>query len=571
MKDLKETSISMPRIAYIFTGTLCLLISGLQSVILEGSVIEDIRIVAVTGQPAASSQGVFDEVRPAVINDSGEVAFLSRLTGIPGVPEITEGLFVETNGNLEFITRTGLTVPGSTRLIQTLTRPQIDDAGKVLVRGNFNDPSGQISMMLSNTGGSLRTVAAQGDPLTELGNGARFDSNFREPVLSRAGVIAFAAELVDDTNTGECRRGGPCVPSLGMSIWTDNGVDLELLVREGDAATMTEPGTTIGRLDGDEIVINEVGQVAYFTSLTGPSITIENFSAFYVSDGTTDRLVARRGDVAPGFALTDRLSLTDVFLTINGVGEVAFTSRIDGEGGFSTAGIFAESNGHLRLVAAIGSELPDLPDGVTFGANQNIPIMNDRGDVAFRASLSGTGVSSSNNQSLWSEGLGGMHLVGREGDHATGALPGVLFRDFFEPFLNSLGQTAFMGKLTGPGVDSSNDTALWTENSTGELQMIAQEGDMIEVAPGDFRTIEYLLLPDNIFYGSGNNDGLRSPFNNRGELVFEALFDDGTSGIFVSSAVAVPEPTSAALALAVAFFFVLCEHRPTKLGGIDRN
>jgi hypothetical protein len=71
-----------------------------------------------------------------------------------------------------------------------------------------------------------------------------------------------------------------------------------------------------------------------------------------------------------------------------------------------------------------------------------------------------------------------------------------------------------------------------------------REGDAIEVAPNDDRIIKSFELTDNTFFGSGNNDGHRSPFNNRGQWAFQALFNGGSNGIFVSDFVAVPEPTS---------------------------
>ncbi|MEZ6072461.1 MAG: PEP-CTERM sorting domain-containing protein [Pirellulales bacterium] len=48
----------------------------------------------------------------------------------------------------------------------------------------------------------------------------------------------------------------------------------------------------------------------------------------------------------------------------------------------------------------------------------------------------------------------------------------------------------------------------------------------------------------NFELSSGNQDGRNSLFNDRGQVAFGATFTDGTSGIFVSNAVAVPEPAS---------------------------
>jgi hypothetical protein len=57
---------------------------------------------------------------------------------------------------------------------------------------------------------------------------------------------------------------------------------------------------------------------------------------------------------------------------------------------------------------------------------------------------------------------------------------------------------------------------------------------MLEVAPGDFRTLSDL----NFATASGNSDGRSSGFNNLGQLVFWASFTDGSQGVFVSNAVA---------------------------------
>jgi hypothetical protein len=59
-----------------------------------------------------------------------------------------------------------------------------------------------------------------------------------------------------------------------------------------------------------------------------------------------------------------------------------------------------------------------------------------------------------------------------------------------------------------------------------------------------FRRANDLLLTNGIGYENGS----ATPFNDRGELVFGASFLDGSSGVFVTSAVAViPEPSSFAL------------------------
>jgi hypothetical protein len=95
-------------------------------------------------------------------------------------------------------------------------------------------------------------------------------------------------------------------------------------------------------------------------------------------------------------------------------------------------------------------------------------------------------------------------------------------------------------------VDPANNAGLWATDPSGATQLIARTGDALEVAPADFRTINGLSFVGISGSGSGstgNSDGRRSAFNNFGQLAFAATFTDGTSGIFVSNRVAIPEPS----------------------------
>ena len=101
-------------------------------------------------------------------------------------------------------------------------------------------------------------------------------------------------------------------------------------------------------------------------------------------------------------------------------------------------------------------------------------MLNDAGQTAFRADLTGSGVDSTNNQGVWSEGSGSLSLVARTGSQAPGAPGGVNFRidpafELFSPVLNSAGQTAFYGGLTDGNV------GLWSEGS-GSLTLVARSG-----------------------------------------------------------------------------------------------
>jgi hypothetical protein len=101
---------------------------------------------------------------------------------------------------------------------------------------------------------------------------------------------------------------------------------------------------------------------------------------------------------------------------------------------------------------------------------------------------------------------------------------------------------AFLAPLTGNGIDASNDRSLWVARPNG-LEVLTRTGDLLEVHPGDIRTIATL----GFTYLSDTGSGMASGFNDLGQLAFIATFTDGTSGVFVAQATPVPEPRAATL------------------------
>jgi hypothetical protein len=165
-------------------------------------------------------------------------------------------------------------------------------------------------------------------------------------------------------------------------------------------------------------------------------------------------------------------------------------------------------------------------------------VLNGAGQTAFFGRLTGTGVDSTNDSGIWSEGGGsGLALVAREGDAAPGTAYGVNFSsfDFSFPVLNGAGQTAFRGFLTGSGVDSSNNTGLWATDLNGDLQLIVRAGDLFDV--NDDPLIEVLRTVSLVgfFGGIGGEDGRGTGFNDAGQLAFRLGFTDGSQGIFVAN------------------------------------
>ncbi len=216
-------------------------------------------------------------------------------------------------------------------------------------------------------------------------------------------------------------------------------------------------------------------------------------------------------------------------------------------------GIWHGFAGDLLLAAETNRPAPVAGDSAVLFGDLSLPNINDRGDVSFQAVLTGDAVTSLDELSLWVQPFApdqSLRLVARAGDHAPGTAEDVEFRAFSTHVLNASGHLAFTAVVGGPdvAVSAGNSQGIWAEDVAGKLRLIAREGNALEVAPGDLRTIASLSFQSN----AGNSDGQPSGFNDEGVLAFGASFTDGSSGIFVSRLASVPEPK---LGLWAALFF----------------
>ncbi|REK09107.1 MAG: hypothetical protein DWQ37_19845 [Planctomycetota bacterium] len=229
---------------------------------------------------------------------------------------------------------------------------------------------------------------------------------------------------------------------------------------------------------------------------------------------------------------------------------------------------------------------------------------NSNGQIAFGGTLTGAGVTNSNNLGVWAGTAGDLELVARRGSQAPGLAPGVNFDGFvglttsrFTPTLSADGEVTFLADLVGPGISSFNDTALFSGTRDnlelilqagqqmpgadpgvlfagintdtlsanidgdlafyagvkgaasyagiytyidGELELIMKIGDQIDVGSGELRTISELSLH------GGVTDGYGSAWNGAGQLVYRAAFTDHSSAVIFA---VVPEPSAGVLML----------------------
>jgi hypothetical protein len=218
-------------------------------------------------------------------------------------------------------------------------------------------------------------------------------------------------------------------------IWSDASGSLALVARTGDQA----PGMPVGAVftavgsDPSALALNAAGQMAFNGSVTGGGVDANNDRGIWLETSGSLALVVRDGTPAPGTLSGVNFQIvSSTAPALNDAGQIAFSPRLTGTGADSTnnLGIWSGAPGSLALVARSGEHVPETEEGVVF---------QDFDDI-----------------------------------------PSLLGRTFI---LNAAGQTAFSGTLTGSGISESNNIGIWATDRSGILQLIARTSDPLEVTP----------------------------------------------------------------------------------------
>jgi hypothetical protein len=515
------------------------------------------RTVALSGQPVPGTlSGViydsfgshYDSLagrffRGPALNDAGQTVFRANVAGIGVDATNNQGVWSEGAGRLALVARTGSQALGAPsglnfRIDPTLElfTPVLNSVGQAAFYGGLTD--GSVGLW-SEGSGSLNLVARSGvqAPGAPLGVNLSFSDGLNPfhldwPLLNDAGQSAFVATLT----------GAGVTSANNWGVWSNGSGILELVARAGDQAYGTPSGMVFGESSYAPISVfvgglNDAGHIALWANLAGTGVVGNDRYGYWSGGAGSLALLTRSGNPAPG--TSSGVSFGPLFgpIAFNGAGQVAFGANLTGSGVNSAnlEGLWSNRSGSLDLVARRGNHAAGTPNGVNYlFSSPSYPVLNDAGQVAFRSYLTGSGVDSTNELGIWSDGSGEMALVARTGSHAPGTAEGVSFFDLHFPSLNSAGQTAFRANLTGEEVDFTNDRGIWATDTSGALQLIVRTGGQLEVTPGDIRTLSDL----DFVTATGNGDNRPSAFNNFGQLVFWASFTDGSQGVFVSNSVA---------------------------------
>lgn len=499
-------------------------------------------LVAQTGDAAVGTTSTFATFGSPIVNVDDAVAFNATLKLITGVTSANNiGIWADDNTDTRhLVAQIGGAAPGTGGAnFATLGDPVSNDNAAVAFRATLKTQTGVVTTsnatgVWSSSSGTLQLVARQGS--TAPGTGGATFATFTSLGLTNSAGAVFAATLNAGTGISAANNSG---------IWEGNSAgDLHIVLRLGD----TVGPKTITKLTflPTETYVN--GQTRGFNAsggiICGATFSDKTTGLVKVVGGTPS-ITQISGSNASGTAGATYATFGNS--AINNNGRAAFqgtmTSGVGGITSTTNTGIWADNSAGTRLlIAQIGT--PSAPSTAANFLTFSNPVYNSNEAVAFRATLKGTGVSTSNSVGIWATNgnATGLSLIAQQGvTPAPGCPAGATFATFTELALpdqggaTNKGGVIFLATLntnTLAAVTSSNNLGIWAIDNAGALQLVIRTGDTLNLNPSgvpNFKTITGLAFLPVATIINGQSRSF-DQFN--GDLVYVATFSDKSTAIF---------------------------------------
>jgi len=487
--------------------------------------------IAITGGDAPGAIGAqFNDVAFGTLNDHGEIAFSASLEqGVGGVTSGDDtGVWLVDGSGVTLLAREGVgNVPGvADASFQSFQGVSLSNSGAVAVRaalqtgvGGVTSTSDQGLWRYTSGGGSLEARTGSNSVPDVVGA----DFSLLSSVLTIAGDGRMVLNAALNVGVGGVSSNND------TGLWSYDGTQSSLVAREGVSSAPGVGGSVFDAFGTPTLNGND--QLTFGASLKiGSGVTVNDKDGVWRYTGANGTLLARTGvggvPNVPGesFAALGPPGL-------NTAGEVVFRATLGASASVNAGndqGLWQYTGAQGTLLAREGvGGVPDVA-----GANFNdfgLYLLNDAGQVAVLATLQQGvgGVDIANDVGLWFVDGDGS-LVARTGSGGVPNVPGADFSDITNVALNANGRLAVAATLdVGVGGVTANDNSgLWLMGDTGDPLLVARTGDTLAG-----RTIASL----GFFGGSGGSDGRPRGWNNNGQLLYQATFTNGDSGLFLFS------------------------------------
>jgi hypothetical protein len=466
--------------------------------------------------PGWYSGARFGGFADAIVNEAGDVAFLAAATGSPAVGRGWGIWLYHPTGRIVEVARYSDPAPGvPSSAMGLFLLPALGDSGAIaFVNGNSQGEG--LGLWRWREGNAPTLLATAGAAVPESAQGA-FTSLKAPPALNARDEVAFAAF----TNFGARNEG----------IWgPDAGGGLRLLARKGDPS----PGGWLYRFDFVEGGIappslNDAGETAFALTMKRIAIGYYPIAHYVFGPNAAGNLTYRVGTDArlpvdvlgAGFTFASPLR----GIGFHARGEIAFTAAFAGPDGDSGTGIWlSERAGRIVPIALGRDPAAGFVDGWYYDLVRD-PVLGPAGHVGFRGTLRSLGSERGAATWRWDAATGAVPLA-IAGDPAPGFPAGATLTDPSIVALNAQGDALFEDGVSTQGGAGPSVRTLFYAPARGSSFPVLREGDTLEVAAGQWRSVRRWLWSSQ---ASG-----RRVLNDAGDIPLRVEFADGSSGVFVA-------------------------------------
>lgn len=261
-----------------------------------------------------NGNGTYNGPSLSDFNSAGQLVFNSSLSGTsPG--NANNAIFRGDGNTTVEIARIQSAPPEGNGLFSGFFTPALNESGQVAFSAQLNvgaSPTG----VYRGSGGSLTTIARQGQPAPALGGGSNgtFGTMAGFSAINDSGQVLFNAGLSGTSGGADDNAG----------VFLGDGTTTTLMLGKGQPAPDRFGGTTGNLFSFDPPTMNNSGTVIVAAGLSNTPGGFSDNKGIYISDGTTITEIARQGDPAPDGNGFIQLTNVTTRTMINEAGQAVF-------------------------------------------------------------------------------------------------------------------------------------------------------------------------------------------------------------------------------------------------------
>jgi hypothetical protein len=342
----------------------------------------------------------------------------------------------------------------------------------------------QIVLLASSSAGAefdLRVIAATGDPAPLAGPDAKY-LYLGSVAADAAGDVAFVGGIDAPGVTDSNRE--------ILLVANGNGSS-HLIARQGASAAGAPANSTFGQFNYD-LRMNDSGRVAFVNQMIPPGGGQNDYVTIWSDMGGLH--LADSAITTASYLRSGEFSYINVS-KFDSAGRIAYAKNsYSFSGQVITDGLhsfwLAPAVGAARAVVTLKDQISVEGDLWTFNYLYEPVSLESSGRIVYGAQLTGDGINTLNNDTIWEDDNGYKHILMRDGQPAPGLPSGTIMTHVQTPYADAAGHLAFTSTISGPDTNPTNSEAIFS-TAGGTLHLVARLG---QAAPGLGSSVYFLGL-----------------------------------------------------------------------------